>query len=153
MRRFLLLGLLFAIGCGGVGNDLQARRIKERLDEEDAIKSDGRFVDAYWFRALETGTAIANIDAGEFNPEIEVYDEDGRLIAADDDSGAGDDARTSFRVQFGGFYEIVVTSNSEAETGRYELTVSPELRFDSVITRSRERKPLAAPKGGSASGL
>ncbi|MGV3616420.1 MAG: hypothetical protein ACO1SV_13910 [Fimbriimonas sp.] len=141
MKRGLLLAVLLAFGCGGDGTRIEDHKIVERLDDSDEVTGDSRYVDSYWFRALETGSATANIDADEFDPVLTVYDEDGHRIVRDDDSGAGDDARATFRVNFGEFYEVVVSSYNELETGKYELSVSRELQFDSVITRDGKRRP------------
>lgn len=134
----MVLVVGFAAGCGGDGTKISDHKIVEYLSEDDSVTDDGHFVDSYWFKGLEDGTATANIDSSAFDPVLEVYDEDGRRILRNDDGGAGDDARASFRIAFGKFYEIVVTSYNEAETGKYELAVSRGLQFDSVITRGRK---------------
>lgn len=124
--------------------EIRTRWVRDLLEEDDYTTSDGKYYDAFWFRGLEDGTAIANIDSSEFDPFLEVYGEDGRLIVRNDDGGAGDDARASFRVGFGKSYRIVVTSAGPGATGRYDLNVSAELAFDSVITRSPlTRQPAA----------
>ena len=138
MKRFWLAALVIAgLGCAGEGTRLTDHWIHEKLDEDDAYNSGNKYYDSYWFRALETATAKANIDSDAFDPYLAVYDEDGRLVAQDDNSGAGDDANASFRVAFGKFYEVVVTSAREDETGEYDLNVTPQLQYDSVITRGR----------------
>lgn len=142
MNRRLLLALLlvvgFGAGCGGDGSKIEDHKVVEYLEESDSTTDDNHYLDSYWFRGLENGTATANIDSSAFDPVLEVYDEDGHRILRNDDGGAGDDARASFRIAFGKFYEIVVTSYNELETGRYELAVSKGLQFDSVITRSKK---------------
>jgi hypothetical protein len=140
IKGFCWLGLLLLVGCGGAGNEIEDRHVHESLTDDDVVTDDGRYLDHYWFKALEDGTAISNIDSSAFNPVIEIYDERGHLVSEDDDSGAGDDARTSFRVSFGKFYEIVVTSKNPGETGAYDLTVSSQLIYDSVIDRGHPSK-------------
>jgi hypothetical protein len=134
----MLLAVGFAAGCGGDGSRIEDHKVVEYLSEDDSVTDDGHYVDSYWFKALEDGSATANIDSSAFDPVLEVYDEDGRRILRNDDGGAGDDARASFRIAFGKFYEVVVTSYEEGETGKYELAVSKGLQFDSVITRGRK---------------
>lgn len=142
MSRRLLLAMLlvvgFGAGCGGDGTKIEDHKIVEFLTEDDSVTDDNHYLDAYWFRGLEDGNATANIDSSAFDPVLEVYDEDGHRILRNDDGGAGDDARATFRIAFGKFYEVVVTSYNELETGKYELAVSKGLQFDSVITRGRK---------------
>lgn len=137
----MLLVVGIAAGCGGDGTKIEDHKIVEFLSEDDSTTDDDHFVDSYWFKGLENGTATANIDSSAFDPVLEIYDEDGHRILRNDDGGAGDDARASFRIAFGKLYEIVVTSYEAAETGKYELAVSRGLQFDSVITRNPKKDP------------
>lgn len=131
MNKLLLaLALLLPLaGCGGQER-IEPRLIRERLDPDEPA-------DSYWFRATTTGDAILNIDSDTFDPVLEVYTDVGQLMVRDDDGGAGDDARATFRVNLGRLYQVVVTSDDPEPTGPYELTSSAGLVLDSVISRSR----------------
>ena len=81
----LILAGLSVAGCGGDGTKITDHKIVEYLSEDDSTTDDGHFVDSYWFKGLEDGTATANIDSSAFDPVLEVYDEDGRRILRNDD--------------------------------------------------------------------
>ena len=63
--------------------------------------------------------------ANEFDVLLEVFDQDGNLIATDDDSYGGTDARLTFTLPANGNYYIRVSA-SNGETGNYTLTLNDE---------------------------
>ena len=90
------------------------------LDVEDAIGFSGD-EDAFEID-LEEGVTYEVAVVGEFllDPVVEVYDEDGELLFADEDSLFGPDPYLQFTVPEDATYEIVVT-DAEGESGDYTL--------------------------------
>lgn len=140
MRRalsYLIAGLLTVVGCGGQMDRIRPQKITEHLTEDDKQTNDGYYYDAYWFRALDTQRVTVELKSDEFDPYVEIYDEDGHSMDKDDDSGSGNNAKARFTASFNKYYKIIVTTHDAAEKGYYTLTVSKELQFDSTITRGK----------------
>ncbi|NPV41217.1 MAG: hypothetical protein HPY72_07745 [Anaerolineae bacterium] len=81
--------------------------------------------DTWWFDGTSGQELDIILESEEFDVLLEVYDKDGHLIATDDDSYGGSDARLTFNLPADGNYYIRVSSNS-SETGNYILYLNDE---------------------------
>jgi hypothetical protein len=61
----------------------------------------------------------------DFDAYLIVYDDLGKELARDDDSGGDLDAQIMFRAPYTGTYYLVATTFSRGEMGRYRLHVTP----------------------------
>ena len=81
--------------------------------------------DTWWFDGYTDDTVDIILESDEFDVLLEVFDQDGNLIATDDDSYGGTDARLTFSLAANGNYYIRVSA-SDGETGNYTLTLNDE---------------------------
>ncbi|OGL50820.1 MAG: hypothetical protein A3C43_12580 [Candidatus Schekmanbacteria bacterium RIFCSPHIGHO2_02_FULL_38_11] len=96
------------------------------LDLSDDYFDDSTLYDQYFF----TGQANQSVDIRMSSAEIDSYlyliysgiFED-TIIAEDDDSGGGNDARISGELPYSGTYSIIANSRFVLETGSYTLTL------------------------------
>ena len=79
--------------------------------------------DTWWFDG-SVGEAVEIIlESDEFDVLLQVFDQDGNLIAVDDDSYGGTNAELSFTLPATGNYYIRVSANNSGE-GNYILTLN-----------------------------
>jgi hypothetical protein len=76
--------------------------------------------DTWWFDGDEGQSIDIILESDDFDVVLQVYDKDGNLIAADDDSYGGTNAHLTFNLPADGNYYIRVSSNNN-ETGNYTL--------------------------------
>ncbi len=78
----------------------------------------------YNFTLANDALIIISVESlGVVNPFVELYDEDGFFIAADDDSGVVTDALIVGDFRAGGYTIVVWSSLDGPDTGDYELNV------------------------------
>jgi len=81
--------------------------------------------DTWWFDGYTDDAVDIILESDEFDVLLKVFDQDGNLIATDDDSFGGTDARLTFTLPANGNYYIRVSA-SDGETGNYTLTLNDE---------------------------
>ncbi|MBI3947734.1 MAG: hypothetical protein HY321_17575 [Armatimonadetes bacterium] len=117
-------------GCGGGKKDPQPTTINGRLESGDWVLGDDTYVDRYECKARETAEAQVIMHSEEVDCFLFVYRKrsDGglTLIAGDDDSGSGLDARVQFDAVDGTVYEVRANSYRRG-SGSYTLTFSKQL--------------------------
>ncbi len=75
---------------------------------------------------LQAGTTYTiDLASDDFDSYLLLVDRNGRVLAEDDDSGGGLDARIVWRPRVTGTYTIIVTTFNPGERGEYSLTVRP----------------------------
>jgi hypothetical protein len=75
---------------------------------------------------LYAGTTYTiDLASDDFDSYLLLLDRNGNILAEDDDSGGGLDARIVYRPRVSGTYQIVVTTYRAGERGAYSLTVRP----------------------------
>ena len=104
------------------------------LEEGDHELSSGAYGDV-WTLNLEVGqTLTADLSSVSFDSLLVIMDaQDSEILAEDDNSGTGTNARITVDVAEGGEYLIVASSNAAGETGDYELSVN--LSSSSAVDR------------------
>lgn len=99
---------------GGIGFD-RAEVIEGSLG--GALRSEARHE-----VELQLGNYVeVNLDSGDFDAVLYVFGPDGELIAEDDDSGGGSNARVSFIAEQSGEYTLQATSFIDGGSGNYRL--------------------------------
>lgn len=81
--------------------------------------------DIWWFDGYENDPVDIILTSEEFDVILEVFDKENRLIAADDDSYGGANARLTFDLPADGEYYIKVRPNGGGD-GNYELSLNDE---------------------------
>jgi subtilisin family serine protease len=99
-------------------------------DNDDANPLRARtYKDDYGFTMDRSGQAKFNLDSNQFDTYIQVIDfNTGRLLASNDDFGAGTDSQVTLTLQAGSEIVLRVTSAYRYSTGSYRLTADT---FDS----------------------
>ena len=81
--------------------------------------------DAWWFDGYENDEVDAILVSDKFDAVLEIFDKDNNLVAADDDSYGGTNARVTFNLPADGDYYIKVRSNGVGD-GNYQLSLNDE---------------------------
>ena len=83
----------------------------------------GRYYDGYTFSATAGITYTIELKSHAFDALLGLGDEDGELIAHDDNSGGGSDAKIVYTANATATLLILVTSKDSSETGAYTLSL------------------------------
>lgn len=87
----------------------------------------GRYYDYYRLTNLTPGQRVTvSLNSNRFDTYLYLMNaETGRIVARDDDSGAGTNSRLSFTPTFGdqGSYYVIASSCAPNSTGAYTLSV------------------------------
>jgi len=67
-----------------------------------------------------------DMSSGKFDSFLELRDEDGKLLAEDDDTGGKLNARISKRISKDGVYRVIASSTNFAQTGPFTLEIRAE---------------------------
>ena len=115
-----------------------------RLEPGDrTLKRDESYFDVYVLEG-EMGRTATVVMRAEFDAYLMLADEDGDVIARDDDSAGGSDARIIYTFPSSGSYLIVANAYEAGATGRYLLRaeVSGLGRDGAVIDEALKPLPL-----------
>jgi serine protease Do len=101
--------------------------VEGRLDKMSELDDTIR-PSCYYFTYLvymEVGwTSIFELTSDEFNGYLILMDFDGNILAEDDDSGGGTNARIAYSPAEDGWYELRVTTSEPLTLGKYVLVES-----------------------------
>jgi len=121
------LALLSAGTIARPGEVLEIRpgvTVVGRLEPGDSTVGDSTYADVFLFRPQSSGEAVIDLRSGDFDAYLILQDAAGRVLMTDDDSGAGSDARITYRVTAGQTYRILANSyGGSRDTGSYRLSV------------------------------
>ncbi|MFH7245095.1 MAG: tetratricopeptide repeat protein [Spirulina sp.] len=95
------------------------------LDENSEVLDDGRFFNIHTFEGVEGQIVVIDLISDEFDAFLGLTDSTGELLASDDNSGEGTNARLTLSLTETGTYGIGVLSLNSGEIGRYNLTLQP----------------------------
>lgn len=97
----------------------------ETTDCIDVIGGNTFYADAYLLTLFDGETATITMTSTAVDAFLELWDENGDLVASNDDIATGDtDARIVYTASATQFYLIVASTNLSQETGAYALTVN-----------------------------
>lgn len=71
-------------------------------------------------------TTVFELQSKEFDAYLILLDDQNRIVAQDDDSGGGTNAKIVFGPKFTGKFTIVVTTNRAGAKGNYVLDISAD---------------------------
>lgn len=126
------------------GELVAGQAVDSRLSSFDQEAADGRLQEVWAFRAQAGQRLVVTMFAEGVDAYLRVVQRDGSLIASDDDSAGGTDARVEFEAPDSGDYLIVAStfSSDEDEQGSYLIRVH---EFSSSTTSSGPIAPLGEP--------
>lgn len=105
---------------------LSGRLERGRLRLGDTTRGNGSFSDSYTIVA-DRGDAIElELRSGEFDTYLIVSPPQGEELISDDYEGSVDRSRITIPVALTGFYEVIVSSAEQGETGAYTLWITKE---------------------------
>jgi len=95
-----------------------------RLEAGDSTVGDSTYADVFLFRPRASGKAVIDLRSADFDAYLILQDASGGVLATDDDSGSGTDARIVYEVVAGRTYRILANSyGGTRDTGTYRLSV------------------------------
>lgn len=109
-------------GAGGEIVLTPGASVEGELTPDDARLDDGTYYDLYYLEGYQGETVYLRLTSPDFDAYLMLGDDQGRLLATDDDSGGGTDALLVYTLPADGRYQVVVNSFFEGEEGRYTLT-------------------------------
>lgn len=120
-------------GVGGytlrlIGNSMQnigyGATVNGQIATGDLQTSAGDLLDAYWFAGIGGDTVQIKMSSASFDSLLILNRNTGVTVAADDNSGGGQDAMISFTLPDTGVYVIVATPFAPNRVGAYTLTLA-----------------------------
>ncbi len=115
-------------GCGAISSPARAILFEDpteltgSLAIEDTTNPLNRsYLDSYPLVLAPGQTLMVEMVSTEFDPVLEVWNDQGTVVAADDDSGLDVNAYLALRTLAGGAYTIQATSFGAEQTGSYEV--------------------------------
>ncbi|MFB3110692.1 MAG: hypothetical protein ACE10G_01545, partial [Gemmatimonadales bacterium] len=122
------------------------------LDADDCLRTGGAFQESWELVLANETTTRIDLESAAFDAFLVLKDNQGNVIASDDDGGTGLNSRIE-RVLAAGTYEIVASSFGSGQTGAYQLTVGPPPPMPAAARTDgkSEMRPKAAPDSESAS--
>ena len=103
------------------GELVPGQAVDSRLSSFDQAAGDGRYQEIWAYRARAGQRLVVAMLSGDVDAYLRVVQPDGNIVALDDDSGGGTDARVEFEVPATGDYLIVATTFSSGEQGSYQI--------------------------------
>ncbi|MBI1723407.1 MAG: Ig-like domain-containing protein [Gemmatimonadetes bacterium] len=95
----------------------------QQILASDCTDGAGSYADAFLL-ALPSGRSVTITERSSgFDAYLLLFFADGTLVAFDDDSGGGSDARLSYTASESGPYIIIAATYSPGETGAYTLSI------------------------------
>lgn len=107
----------------------------------------GRYADLYGFEGAAGQEAVVRLESRDFDALVYLLDDEGDVLAYDDDSAGGTNALIQQALPYTGNYLVMVTSVFPGETGSYVLSVAgagsaPDIDFDRIVALvNRLRSP------------
>ena len=112
-------------GAGRVEQIAPGQHVNGRLEPGDRPRGGGGYEDLWEFNGRSGQDVMIEMHSGDFDSYLELRDNDGTMVAENDDGGEGNDALILTRLPHDGRYRIVARSYGDrAATGMYELTLS-----------------------------
>lgn len=108
---------------GVVGQVLRGQVVQGRLTTGDRQLSDNSYFQA-WTYYGQAGEAITlDVMSSDFDAYAVIQDGNGNVLARDDDSGGGLNARIIFTLPATGVYRLIANTQRAGATGAYSLSV------------------------------
>ena len=112
-------------GAGNIQHITPGQQVSGRLEPGDRPRSGGGYQDVWEFDGRANQDVTIEMHSSDFDSYLELRDDQGALIAENDDGGDGQDALILTRLPRNGTYRIIARSYGDHEsTGLYELSFS-----------------------------
>jgi hypothetical protein len=112
-------------GAGRVERIAAGQRVSGRLEAGDRPRSGGGYQDMWEFEGRQGQDVTIEMHSSDFDSYLELRDDQGSVLAENDDGGDGQDALILTRLPHNGTYRIVARSYGDHESsGIYELTLT-----------------------------
>ncbi len=109
--------------AGVVGQVLRGQVVQGRLTATDGRLADNSFFQA-WTYYGQAGEAITlDVVSSDFDAYAVIQDGNGTVLARDDDSGGGLNARINFTLPATGVYRLIANTQRVGAVGAYSLSV------------------------------
>lgn len=111
---------------GEIGREAKARRTRGRLSAGDSRMDDGSLYDTYTVSLSRGQTVTVDMSSRDFDSYLLIGRATGGgidLLAEDDDSGSGVDARLVFTADRSGEFVIIANGLTASDRGTYDLRV------------------------------
>lgn len=93
------------------------------LAATDCERADGSYEDFFLLRLTSQERVTITLSSSEFDSVLWLFDSNWNLVAFDDDSGGGLDARLVYTAPASGLYFVLANSFGPEETGAYRLQI------------------------------
>ena len=111
------------VTSGTMGQVLRGQTVQGRLTANDARLADNSFYQAWTFYGQAGEAVTLDVVSSEFDAYAVIQDANGHVLAQDDDSGGGLNARITFTLPYTGNYRFLANTQRVGATGAYTLTV------------------------------
>ncbi|NET82915.1 MAG: tetratricopeptide repeat protein [Moorea sp. SIO1F2] len=101
---------------------LESTTVRDRLNSNSETLKDNRYYNPHTFEGKAGEQITIELTSDEFDPYLILIDLEANLIAQDNDSGEGKNARITVTLPTTGTYVIVANSYNKQETGNYTLS-------------------------------
>ena len=100
-----------------------AAAVSSSLSASDFVRDNGSHYDRWVVTARLGQRLVIIMESDDFDAYLLLEDQDGAVIAQDDDGGSGSNARIDMRVPEAGQYRVIASSYGSAETGTYRIRI------------------------------
>ncbi len=111
------------VTAGTMGQVLRGQSVQGRLTSNDARLADNTFYQAWTFYGQAGEAVTLDVTSGDFDAYAVIQDVNGHVLARDDDSGGGLNARITFTLPYTGNYRFIANTLRVGATGAYTLSV------------------------------
>jgi hypothetical protein len=125
-----LVGVTVALSLVVAGRTARADlAIQARLDGASPVSQTirpGCYYFVYRFHMTAEEPVVFDLSSRDFDAYLVLFDPQGRVVAQDDDSGGGTNARLTFTAPEDGWYEVMVTTARPGMMGNYIVNFGGE---------------------------
>lgn len=111
------------VTTGSVGQVLRGQTVRGRLTSNDATLADTTFYQSWTFYGQAGEMVTLEVTSTDFDAYAVIQDQNGNVLARDDDSGGQLNARIVFTLPYTGNYRMLANTLRVRATGAYTLTV------------------------------
>lgn len=130
--------------AGSVKELAIGRTITDRLNSSNEVLSDGSYAQRYRIQLTQNQVVQITLQGDDFDAYLMLQDDTGAVVAQDDDSAGGTDARIDFTAPKTGAYTVIVNSLGREQEGEFALFVE-SIRGGSTATAAQTatRRPIS----------
>ena len=111
------------VASGNMGTIMRNQMVTGRITVNDARLADNSLYQAWLYVGTAGEVITLDVISVEFDAYAVIQDARGNVLARDDDSGDGTNARIVFTLPYSGQYRLIANTYRPGATGTYTLTV------------------------------